>query len=984
MPRMVALSLLVSLSTLLPAADPIQPGEVARTRPLTPEQSAAAIQLRPGFHIELVAAEPLVRDPVAIDFDEDGRLYVAEFPEYNQYVNPGFNQRGCIKLLTDTDGDGRYDTATVFAEFDSPVAVACWDGGVFVGAVPDLWYAKDTNGDGKADIRKKVLTGFERDRAGEGMLNSFQWSLDNRFTISTSLAGGGLKLADDPNAKLTSVRRQNIRFDPRTNRFEPTSGGGQHGLTLDNWGVTFVCDNSNPLQHLNYDGRYLARNPYVEAPSPVVNINAAGRHPNLHRISANEPWREARTRLRAAKVVPGSDEGGQAFGFFTGATGITAYRGDAWPAEYQGNLFVGEIANNLVYRAIPKPKGTTWTAERAEKDREFLASKDIWFRPVQFRNSPDGNLCVVDMYRELIEGAAFLPPALLKYVDVAGGIDKGRIWRIVADGAEKRKPVKLSQATTAELVALLGHANGWHRDTASRLLYQRQDAAAIAPLRKLAATADTALARTHARHALAGLGAVRAADVIGWLADADPHAREHAAQLAEPFLDEPEVAAALEKLLADAEPRVRLQAIFSTSFRTQSSPAVALAEAAKRDAADPLFRFAVLCSAHSCGGELFSTLLADAAFRGSATGKTFLPALARQTASANRPGDLAKLMTAINALPASEAGLTRDLMLTLIAKVPASARGKLAELAGPQAAGILAETLAAARSTAGNPKAAAPARAAAIRTLGLTRYTESAPILKECLDFRQPPPVQIAALETLGRYDELGVAKTILTAWPGMTPTVRATATEVLFSRPAWVSDFLDSVESRAVRRSDVDPARLQVLFKSTTPGLKSRAEKLFSGAILSNRTNVIAKYQPALQAQGDIDRGKLVFKNVCSACHKLENVGNAIGPDLAAIKNRGSESVLTNVLDPNREVLPQYFTYLITTDEGTTFTGLVTAETANTVTLRKSDGATVSLQRVNIDSMRSTGLSAMPEGLEQQVTVSAMSDLLAYLGSIK
>ena len=447
------------------------PAELPKIKPLEPADALKAFDVPPGFKVELVAAEPLLRSPVAMDFDENGRLFVAEFPEYNQYANPnGSKDRGCVRLLESTKGDGKYDKSSVYvADLDSPVAVACWDGGVFVGVVPDLWYFKDTKGDGKVDIKKQVLTGFERDKAGEAMLNSFRWGPDNRFHIATGLAGGNLRAADKPDAKPVLVRRQNIRFDPRSGTFEPTSGGGQHGMTLDDWGDTFVCDNSNPIEHLAYDAKYANRNPFVVAPSPVVDINAAGRYPNLHRISPPEPWREARTRLRKDKLVPGSDEGGQPFGFFTGATGVTVYRGDAFPEAYRGNIFVGEVANNLVYRARLVPKGLSWSAERAEKGREFLASKDVWFRPVQFANGPDGCLYVVDMYRELIEGAAFLPPQLLKLVDVAGGIDRGRIWRIVPDNFKRPNPPQLGKATTAELVALLESPNGWPRDTAARL-----------------------------------------------------------------------------------------------------------------------------------------------------------------------------------------------------------------------------------------------------------------------------------------------------------------------------------------------------------------------------------------------------------------------------------------------------------------------------------------------------------------------------------
>ena len=960
--------------------------DLPKIKPLEPADALKAFDVRPGFRVELVAAEPLVRSPVAMDFDEDGRLYVAEFPEYNQYANPnGSKERGRIKLLEDTDGDGRYDKATVFADdLDSPVAVACWDGGVFVGVVPDLWYFKDTDGDGKADVKRKVLTGFDRDKAGEAMLNSFRWGPDNRFHIATGLAGGNLRPADQPDAKPVLVRRQNIRFDPRTGTFEPTSGGGQHGMTLDDWGDTFVCDNSNPIKHLAYDARYAARNPFVVAPSPVVDVNAAGRYPNLVRISPPEPWREARTRLRKDKLVPGSDEGGKPFGFFTGATGVTVYRGDAFPPEFRGNVFVGEVANNLVYRAKLEPKGLSWSAVRAEAGREFLASKDVWFRPVQFANGPDGTLYVVDMYREIIEGAAFLPPQLLKLVDVAGGIDRGRIYRIVPDGFKTPKPPRLGTAATAELVALLEHPNGWHRDTAARLLYERQDKGAVVGLRKLAAGSKSPVARMHALYAIRGLKSLTSGDVIPALADADSRVREHALRLSEGFGLSAGLSVRFGDLVNDPDPRVRYQLAFTLGSFRQDTTTKLLATLTRKDGADPWVRLAVLCSVNDRAGAVFADLLGDAAFRGTAHGKAMLTSLAGQIAAANRTDEVAAVVKAVNDLPDAEKPLARELVQAFVTKLPPAARAKLTGLLSGKAGAVLADLIADARKTAADETADPAARAAAIRTLGLATFADIKPLLAACLAVRQPQPVQLAALEVLARFDAPEVPAMILAGWSGMTPAIRATATETLLARPTWVHAFLDAVEKGAVRPTDLDPARVQLLQKSPDEKARARAIKLFADAGPSKRLDAIAKYQKSLELKGDKARGKAVFKEVCAACHKLEGVGEAVGPDLASISNRGTESVMTNILDPNREVLPQYYLYVLTTDGGLTISGMIASETANTVTIRKTDGTADTVQRVNIESLRSSGLSAMPEGLEEKIDLQAMADLLSYLNGVR
>lgn len=990
-------AVLFSLGTLLSAgadkpkqapadrADKDYSSELPRIPPKTPDEAIKALQPRPGFSVELVAAEPLLRSPVAVDFDEEGRMFVAEYPEYNQYANKEYKGHGCVRMLTDTDGDGRYDKSTVYADgLDSPTAVACYDGGVFVGAAPNIWYFKDTDGDGRADVKELVFTGFGRDAAGEALLNSFRWGLDNRIHVATSLGGGDVRPAGQKDAKPVSVRGQGFLFDPRTRTFEVTSGGGQHGMSMDDWGRTFVCGNSEPANLIMYDGRYLARNPYLQAPAASVNIAPGGKYTKLFRLSANEPWRVLRTRLRSKGIVPGSDEGGQPSGFFTGATGVTVYRGDAWPEEYRGNILVGEVSNNLVYRARLEPSGIGLAAHRADPDAEFLPSRDNWFRPVQFANAPDGTLYVIDMCRELIEGAAFLPPIILKHMDVSSGMDRGRVYRIAPEGFRRRPTPRLGQATTAELVALLEHQNGWHRDTASRLLYQRQDAAAVPLLKKLAGASQLPQGRMHALYALDGLKALDAAAILPRLSDADPRVREHALRLAERFEAAPELRARLGQMIDDPDLRVRYQLAFSLGAVKGEMPARALAQLARRDGADSWVRLAILSSLRERAGAVFSLLAADPEFRGMAHSRAFLSALATQIGAANRKDDIAALLNALDVFPAKDKSLGQELIRAFVTAQPAAARGQLTGDSAAKVKSALAGLLADARRAASDDKAEAAARATAVRTLGLAPFADVRALFGELLNSRQPQPVQAAALEILARFDDSAVPGLVLAAWPGLSPQLRATAAETLFSRPAWVGAFLDAVEKGKVGRGDVDPARVQLLQSHPDLQIKSRAAKLFAGAGLARRQEVVAAYQKALQIKGEVVRGKAVFKKECSACHQLDGVGTSVGADLTAIRDRGTEAVLLNILDPNREVKPQYLSYVLITDAGRSITGIIAAETANSITIRRPDGTSETVLRIHIDELRSTGLSYMPEGLEKQVDVQAMADLLAYLNSIK
>ena len=1006
------------------SADKDYSAELPRIASKSPEESLKAIKLKAGFHAEIVAAEPLIRSPMAMDFDEFGRAFVVELPEYNQYASPKPHGKGSVKLLEDLDGDGRFDKATVYVgDLDYPTAVACWDGGILIGVAPDILFCKDTDGDGKADVRRKVFTGFGQDKAGEGMLNSFRWRIDNRFHISCGLDGGEVvsvesaanasphpsplpkgEGAGQAATKPINVRGQHLLLEPRAMTIAATSGGGQHGMSLDDWSLrAFVCGNSEPVHLVMYDGRYLARNPYLQAPAAAINIAPDGKFTKLMRTSAIEPWRVLRTRLRKSGVILGSDEGGTPSGFFTGATGITVYRGDAWPAEFRGQLFVGEVANNLVYRARLEPSGVGLTAHRADTDAEFLASTDNWFRPVQFANAPDGTLYVIDMYRELIEGAAFLAPAILKHMDPSSGSDKGRIYRIAPDGFRFKPATRLGDLATVELVKLFEHPNGWHRDTASRLIYQRQDRTAVAPLRELATNSKSPLARVIAMYSLQGLSALDAELVwkmaaLGRPAVSEeqspsetgksahpPEERMHALQIAESFADQADIRAAVLSFADDVDLRVRYQVAFTLGAFTGDEATRALSKLEIRDGTDSWMQLAILSSIGQRRGEFMAALLSDPAARSLAHVRAMLNTVAVQIGAANSKAELATMIRQLDLLAADANGksLAEELVRNLVSKQPA-AKEMLAGATGGKAREILAALVRDAIITARDESKAPADRAVAVRTLAAASLAETKELFAELLQSKQPQPVQSAALETLARFDVADVPSLILAAWPSQTPQLRATSVETLFTRATWIAAFLDAVEKQAIARADLDPARIVLLRQHKEAAIRDRATKLFSGATLARRQEVVDAYQKSLDLKGDLDRGRMHFRKHCAACHKLENFGESIGADLNAIRDRGTAAVLLNILDPNREVKPQFLSYVVVLDSGRTLTGMIASETANSLTLRKADNTTESVLRINIDELKSTGLSFMPEGLEKQFDPAAMADLLAYLNATK
>lgn len=963
-------------------------GELPRIPPHSPADALATFKLHAGFRLEQAAAEPLVTDPVAMEFDARGRLYVCEMIDYSEDDKANL---GLIRLLEDTDQDGMFDKATVFLEGLSwPTAITCYEGGVFIGAAPHIYYAKDTDGDGKADEKRIVYTGFARTNV-QGLLNSFHWGLDNRIHGASSSTGGQISRPDKPDAPAISVNGRDFAFNPKTRELELTSGGAQHGMSFDDWGRKFLSSNSDHIQLAMYEDQYVARNPQLTAPGPRISIAADGPQAEVFRISPVEPWRIVRTRLRVTGKVPGIVEGGgRAAGYFTGATGVTIYRGDAWPQEYQGQAFVGDVGSNIVHRKNLESNGVELIARRADDGVEFLASSDIWFRPAQFANAPDGNLYILDVYREVIEHPASLPPVIKKHLDLTSGRGMGRIYRVVPDGYRWRKPPNFDKAPTVELVAALAHPNGWHRDTASRVLWERQDQAAVVPLRKLAATSKSPVGRMQALYALDGLAALRAEDVAARMKDDHPGVRRHAVRLAERFHSDPlsaKLLASLVSLTSDADALVRYQLAFSLGEFDSPERIKALAQLARRDGADRWARLAIQSSLAHGAGDLFADLAADTKYRGTAEGRQFIESLVNLIGVQNRKPDVATVIRGLQGFSGDEHDLSFVVVRALgegLAKAGAPLRDSLAAADATQAGKLLDDLLADARRLAADSAASIPERVEAIRTLKLDRFADVRESLTPLLDNKQPQDLQLAALSTLDKFNDDAVAPILLSTWAGYSPRLRSAATEAIFARPQRLTVLLDAIEAEVVAAGELETARVKLLLSHSDPAIKERAAKLFAEVQLGRRQEVVAAFRSALELKGNAERGQAAFKKVCAACHKLEGFGHEIGPNLATIQNRGAEAILLNVLDPNREVNPQYINYTLVTDDGRTVTGMIAAETATSVTLKRAEAATDTVLRINIDTLESTRLSLMPEGVEKQLDQQAIADLIAYLTSIK
>ncbi len=997
------------------------------SRPFSPADSLKTFQLSEDFRVELFAAEPQVVDPVEIVFDENGRIYVAEMLDYPEDPPPGKPARSRIKMLEDTNGDGRIDgrdRAVVFADQVLEVSgILPWKGGLIVCSAPDILFMKDTDGDGRADLRKVLYTGFPLVNP-EGRITNPRYAIDNWIYAANNGADGRITSPDHPEQPPILVRGADFRFRPDRGLAEPSSGPAQYGLTFDDWGNRFISHNTIHLRHVVVPMHYLARAPLLAIPAVSYDISDHGRpSARMFQITPPQVWRVDRSRIRQHRHdenQPGRIE--QVSGYFTAATGSTVYNGDVFPKEYWGNIFTGDVAGNLVHRDILSPDGATFRASRAKDGVEFLASTDIWFRPCTFANAPDGNLYMVDMYREFIETPESIPEAIKKKMNYWSGDDKGRIWRIVPNKPLRQRELKpnLGAASAAELVQNLASANGWHRITAQRLLVERQDRAAVPLLKELAGKSDYPQARLHALWTLEGLSALEPEMVLRAMKDSHPAIREHALRLAEPWLAKPRESAAPGKpresavsvklkpladavlaMTRDPEPRVQFQLAFTLgelaarngSGGDAQRALAALADLAARHADDRWFRIAILSSAHDSAEEFFQLLRA----KGSALENADL--LAQLAALIGAKHDAREMSQFLGALPqlkkpeAALAGLAKGLKLAGVSGLRVSgAESAFQRLLSNSMPDVNQAAWEAARyfELRGLVKMAAEGalapnlplakRAAAIRALRGGSFREAEPVLRKVLDSHPPSELQAAAVESLAAFDDAAVAPTLLAYWQSYSPEAREKALDALLKHRARAPLLLQAVAEGRVEAAALDAAARARLLEHTDSVVAQRARQLFRSEA-GDRERVVESYRDALKLRGDVARGKQVFEKECAKCHMPRRAGGRVGPDLSGINNKTREELLTSTLNPSYAIEPRYVNYLVTTKDGRMYDGVIANETPHAITLRSGSGdADETILRSNIAEIRASRISLMPDELEKSLRKQDLADVIAYL----
>ena len=953
--RLVALVLLAFASSAARADSPVNPG-----KPLSPEEGLKSIRVKDGFSVELVAAEPVVMDPVAIAWGPDGKLWVVEMADYP--VGSPSPQASRIRFLEDTD-DGKYDKSTVFLDgVRFPNGILPWRKGVIVTAAPDIFFAEDTNGDGKADRKEVLYSGFTEGNP-QLRVNGLRWGLDNWVYLANGWSSRG-KVKSLKTGAEVEVSGRDLRIRPDTGEIEAVEGMTEFGRERDDFGDWFGCDNAHPMWHFVLAERYLKRNPLVPPAEPREQLIK----PFPPRVyAASKPAR----RYNAFDIQD----------HFQSACSAVVYRDELLLAREDGtrHAFVCDPVHNLVHHSILTEAGVTFTAARAadEQTSEFFASTDNWCRPVMALTGPDGALWVVDMYRFMVEHPEYLPEVGKKELEphYRLGEDRGRIYRVVPKGTPPRQIPRMDRRNTIELCrAAMDSSSGWERDTAQMLLLwnkPRMGGEAKGELSGVVYGSQNPLARLQALCTLEGLGSVTPEVLVAALGDEHWAVRRQALRVAEKFEKSQGVVDAALKLADDPDPRVRLQLALSLGEWKVPEAGAALATVASgRETAGRYFGAAVLSSAAPHFGPLAEAL-------GAGKGKFPTAVSGGLVRMAAGRGDNDAVQHLLRAVMQPVGGPYSADQLNLYFDCLDLMESKGFKFGGAGEVGAACEAYVVRDDTPPDVKVAAS------RIFG--RRHDPADfelrVLTKMLSPRSAPELQNAAVAAFARMGGDVPSRVLLENWQEHSPELRGRIVDVLIRDERSAMKLFDAVGAKQISPADVDLPRRQRLLNHKDKAVKERAGRLLAeSAVAPNRQKVLDAWRPVLEMKGDARAGKEVFRQQCAVCHHLLDQGQEVGPNLETVREWTADALMSSILDPNRQVEPKYLAYTATTSGGETIYGVIAAESGNAVTMKGLDGKEKAVLRGDLKSLVSSNRSLMPDGFESAITKQQMADLMEYL----
>jgi putative membrane-bound dehydrogenase-like protein len=979
------------------------PAPADAPRPLSPEESLHRFQIPPGFRIELVASEPLIREPSGVCWDEHGRLYVCELHGYNlegQYDIEKLNQTGVldrvvrriqanpqakeaakagtygtVKLLRDTNGDGRMDQSEIFADHLPPCYGLCpARGGVIVACAPDIVFLADRDGDGRADVREILFTGFNTGALERG-INAPQWGLDDWIYFGRGHTGG--TITGPHLAQPVRLGGSNFRIKSDGSAIEPVTGSTYtFGHAQTEFGDRFVITTSRPGLYVTpLPWNYLARNPDVAAPGTEQD---AGGYTRVFPISQPHPWRTKRAQdpgfykyYRDRYGASDSDPGG----YFTSACSPLVYQDVAFPAEYRGDYFVCEPAQNLIHHAKIEPDRSILRLRRAkgEEAREFLASSETWFHPINLKHGPDGALYIVDFYREIIEDYSAVPRYLQQQYGLTNGIQHGRVWRLTHREAPPAPSPDMSGLGPDGWVQELASPHLWRRQTARRLLTERKDRSVAPAVARLARVSKEPAAVLNALYTLEALGVLRPDDAMAALKHPSAGVRRHGLRLAERWLDtQPALLDQTLALTRETDPFLLLQVALSLGESHDPRAVSALASLARSHGDIPWMPNAILSSIQGRAGTILNILLDTPPDLGAA--QSILEPLGNAIASRRDPQELSQALIGIASVP--------DTTLQGMCLRGLSAGLKNAPTVELSAAGREALDRLLAQKDAEVRRQAADLAGAFQITDPVQRKALIAQAARDAGDMKLPAELRLAAVTRLAVMNDDAATSALLDAWPMNTPQVRTAILDAVYARRDRLPALLDALERGSISPSGLTAFQRLTLREHESPSIRNRAVKILSPPGGADDAT-FRRFAAALEEKRDRAHGEQVFRDNCATCHQVRGIGFAVGPDLGAEFQRAEEAILKDILAPNDTISAGYPTYVVETAAGQTFNGILVSESATSLTLRQAAGLEQVILRKDIARLLTQTVSLMPEALAQTLQPRDAADVIAWLRNV-
>jgi putative membrane-bound dehydrogenase-like protein len=932
------------------------PPPAAVKSPVPPEESLKLFEIDPGFVIELAACEPQVVDPIHLSWDAKGRMYVTEMIDY-----PEGPPAGRVVRLEDADGDGRYESGGVFADgLAFPTSATPWRNGVLVSAAPDILYLEDADGDGKADVRRRLFTGF-----GEGntqhRINNLQWGLDNWFYGCNGDSSGRITSVEHPERPAVEIAGADFRFKPDTGEFEILTDHGGYNLAFDDWGNRFVAGSTGYIRHVVIDRKLIERNPYVPAIQTSKTIEG---RVDLHPISGsierfNDP-------LDA--------------GHFTSAAGLCVYRGGIFPESYRGNLFIGEPMGNLVHRDALVAEGPTFrTSTHAWQKHEFLASRDPWFRPVYLATGPDGCLYVADMYRAVIEHPEWIPNDIEKTLDLKAGDKQGRIYRIWHRVCKPKIMVFRDSFSDMDLIQRLADPNGWVRDTAQRMIVDRMVSDDSVSIFQYTSNRQTPEIAFQALQTLIGLGLLTGNTARG---------------IRVPFPNSDRYFHFYRELggmsLVTFPSRDQVVKLSASVFSEANHEAVS-----NKWGGDWIY--SVVCLSEPDIAHRILEELSVSLNRSSTYSARMVPWVWRIARGIGNRNDAEQVKATLDlCLPKPDGAMTEWQMVVLggglvmgAAEHTKNPGARIRELAAgiPDGPARLERSIDLAAAMAEDVKVIDGTRYDALRVLGIDASGRTRAVLKKYLDPAVSPELQDGAIggaADLDLAEESG--RMLLERWPEYGPGQRRGVLDAIFRRHDRIPALLEAMEKGVVGPADLEEGRREQLRKQTDGAMLEKVTRLLAAGVSTDRQKVVADKQGVLALTGRRAEGLALFNGraQCSQCHPVQGVGPQVGPDLVSVRKRERGALLMDILDPNASTPPNFIAYTVTTKDGVIHSGLMVGQSAAGVTLRQQGGGDKTVPRGEIESVRATGRSLMPEGLETTLSDQDLADIIEYLRQIQ